>query len=30
LTDLWPITAGWRIQERAAGVFSHLFIAQRR
>lgn len=28
LTALWPISAKWRISERRAGLFSHLFIAQ--
>lgn len=30
LTGLWPMTRRWRVQERAAGIFSHLFVAQRR
>ena len=30
LTGLWSRTAGWSLQERPAGLFSHLFIAQRR
>ena len=30
LSRLWPASPGWRVQERAAGCFSHLFIAQRR
>ncbi len=29
LTRLWPEPAGWALQERPAGLFSHLFIAQR-
>jgi hypothetical protein len=30
LTALWPDASNWRIEERAAGVFSHLFVARRR
>jgi hypothetical protein len=30
LSRLWPASQGWMIQERPAGWFSHLFIAQRR
>ena len=30
LSRLWPASPGWRLEERAAGCFSHLFIAQRR
>ena len=30
LSQLWPAGQGWSLQERAAGCFSHLFIAQRR
>ncbi len=29
LSRLWPAGAGWTLQERAAGWFSHLFVAQR-
>jgi hypothetical protein len=29
LAALWPETAGWQIQEREAGLFSHLFTARR-
>ncbi|MCB9768708.1 MAG: methyltransferase domain-containing protein [Candidatus Omnitrophica bacterium] len=27
LTQLWPHKEGWRLQERRAGMFSHLFVA---
>jgi hypothetical protein len=27
LSDLWPRDAGWRLDERRAGPFSHLFVA---
>jgi hypothetical protein len=30
LTELWPERAGWRLTERPAGLFSHLFIARRK
>jgi len=30
LSALWPDRDGWEIQERAAGLFSHLFIARRK
>ena len=30
LSQLWPAGQGWSLQERPAGFFSHLFIAQRR
>jgi len=30
LTQLWPDGQGWSLQERPAGGFSHLFIAQQR
>ena len=30
LSDLWPAHADWQLAERPAGLFSHLFIAQRR
>jgi SAM-dependent methyltransferase len=29
LSALWPDRAGWNLSERAAGPFSHLFVAQR-
>lgn len=29
LSDLWPDNGTWRLQEHAAGFFSHLFIARR-
>ncbi len=29
LSDLWPCRAGWQLQERAAGLFSHCFVATR-
>ena len=29
LTALWPDANTWRIEERAAGLFSHLFVANR-
>ena len=29
LSRLWPAGQGWSLQERPAGWFSHLFIAQR-
>jgi hypothetical protein len=29
LTALWPDASTWRIEERAAGLFSHLFVARR-
>ncbi len=30
LTALWPDTGEWQIEEREAGLFSHLFIARRK
>jgi hypothetical protein len=30
LSQLWPAGAGWALQERPVGVFSHLFIAERK
>jgi len=30
LSRSWPVPVGWRIQERRAGLFSHLFVARRR
>jgi len=30
LSQLWPAGQGWLLEERPAGWFSHLFIAQRR
>lgn len=30
LTALWPDSENWQLTERRAGLFSHLFIAQRR
>ncbi len=29
LSELWPDPAGWHLTERRAGLFSHLFVAQR-
>lgn len=29
LTALWPAAGAWNIEERAAGVFTHLFVAAR-
>lgn len=29
LTNLWPRSNGWHLQERAAGLFSHSFAARR-
>lgn len=29
LSQLWPVRTGWSLSERAAGLFSHLFIAQK-
>jgi hypothetical protein len=29
LSDLWPDKQNWRLTERPAGAFSHLFIAQK-
>jgi hypothetical protein len=29
LSRLWPADGGWSLEERRAGAFSHLFIAQR-
>jgi SAM-dependent methyltransferase len=28
LSDLWPKHGGWVLQERAAGIFGHLFVAR--
>jgi hypothetical protein len=30
LSQLWPTGRDWSLQERPAGWFSHLFVAQRR
>jgi hypothetical protein len=30
LTTLWPDPTRWQIEERSAGLFSHLFVARRR
>ena len=30
LSRLWPDTTGWRLEERRAGAFSHLFVARRK
>ena len=30
LTSLWPDRSTWKIEERSAGLFSHLFVARRR
>lgn len=30
LSQLWPAGQGWSLQERPAGWFSHVFVAQRR
>ena len=30
LSALWPDAANWQLTERRAGLFSHLFVAQRR
>jgi hypothetical protein len=30
LSDLWPNPPQWSLQERSAGLFSHVFLAQRR
>ncbi len=30
LTRLWPPSSDWMCQERAAGLFSHIFLTQRR
>lgn len=30
LSELWPIAEGWTLEERRAGLFSHLFSAQKR
>jgi hypothetical protein len=30
LSSLWPAAAGWRLEERNAGLFSHTFVARRR
>jgi hypothetical protein len=30
LSQLWPARQGWLLQERPAGWFGHLFVAQRR
>jgi len=29
LSQLWPADGSWRLKERPAGLFSHLFVAQR-
>ena len=29
LRALWPERSGWRVEERAAGLFSHLFVARK-
>jgi hypothetical protein len=29
LSALWPTTSAWRLEERPAGLFSHLFFARR-
>jgi hypothetical protein len=29
LSALWPDRQTWRLTERRAGIFSHLFIAQK-
>ena len=30
LTALWPDRTNWQVEERSAGLFSHLFVARRR
>jgi hypothetical protein len=30
LSAAWPDAPGWRLGERAAGLFSHVFVAERR
>jgi len=30
LTSLWPDQSHWQVEERRAGLFSHLFVARRR
>ena len=30
LSALWPASASWRLHEQRAGLFSHLFLAERR
>ncbi len=30
LSQLWPADGSWRLKERPAGLFSHLFVAQRK
>ncbi len=30
LSQLWPTGEGWLLEERSAGLFSHLFVARRR
>ncbi len=30
LTALWPNPTNWKVEERSAGLFSHLFVARRR
>jgi hypothetical protein len=30
LSDMWPAEGEWLLQERAAGLFSHLFVAHRK
>jgi hypothetical protein len=29
LSELWPRAAGWKVQEKAVGLFSHAFVAQK-
>jgi hypothetical protein len=29
LSALWPSIPGWKLQERARGLFSHSFVARR-
>ncbi len=29
LSSLWPVEGNWSLQERSAGLFSHLFVAHR-
>jgi hypothetical protein len=29
LSALWPSADGWKLEERRAGLFSHLFVAHR-
>jgi SAM-dependent methyltransferase len=30
ISRLWPVENGWDVDERAAGLFSHLFVARKR